>query len=186
MDQALRRLFYGLICILAIFATAVHAQGEKKVKKRAEGQTVITANKLDYNYRSNIAVFKGNVVVKDPEIRMTADEMSITLDRTNSVVKQVVASGSVHVTFEDKIATGRNAVYNALKGEIELRGDAQIMRGEDIVKGDRIIFWMKEGKMVVEPGTVMMSPKTRADGSMDSVFKMDGSTDKKNGAKEGE
>lgn len=144
--RRLKRKKISYLAVCALFCVAVCVAADKK----REGQTVITSDKLDFNYRSNVAVFEGNVVVKDPEITMTSDKMTASFDKEGNI-RVATARGNVKAWYQDKTASSSLMIYQAEKSEVEMRGDCILTRATDIVKGDRIVFWLNEERMVVEP-----------------------------------
>jgi lipopolysaccharide export system protein LptA len=121
--------------------------------------TVITAQKLTYDYKRSIAVFEGDVVVVDPQMRMTADKMIVVFEGTNSV-KTLTAQGNVHITSEDREATCTTAVYKNLGGEVIMTGTPLLKRGRDTLTGDKITFWINEERVVSEPGVLTIFPES--------------------------
>ncbi len=121
-------------------------------------ETIITAKRLDFDYARFIAVFEGNVVVVDPQVRMEADRMNVVFEGSNAV-KSVTATGRVRLWQDDKVATCQRAVYVARAGEVVLRGDAVLTRGNDKVFGDEITFWLFEDRMTSTPGRLVIGPQ---------------------------
>jgi len=115
-------------------------------------KTVITSDRLSYDYKKSLAVFEGHVVVVDPRMTMEADEMRLVFNATNSI-KSVTAVGNVRMKSEDKTATCDRAVYLADSEEVTMTGNARLNRGRDCVTGDRIVFYMEEDRVVVEGRT---------------------------------
>ena len=120
-----------------------------------EGATVITSKQLTYDYKRSVAVFEGEVVIADPEVRMEADRMNVTFENTNTV-KSVSASGNVRITHEDKSATCERAVYAASTGEVVLRGHADLQQPNNRMLGEEITFWLHEDRMVCSPCKVII------------------------------
>ncbi len=121
--------------------------------------TVITAQKLTYDYKRSIAVFEGDVVVVDPQMRMAADKIIVVFEGTNSV-KTLTAQGNVHITSEDREATCVTAVYKNLGGEVIMTGTPVLKRGRDTLRGDKITFWINEERVVSEPGVLTFFPES--------------------------
>ena len=117
----------------------------------AANKTVIKANELTFDYKRSSAVFVGDVYVKDPGIEMRADKMNVLFEGTNDV-KSVTASGNVTLWHEDIVATCKRAVYMSKAGEVHLVGDAVLKRGDDMLRGDEITFWLDKELMICKPG----------------------------------
>ena len=130
-------------------------------------KTVITSQRLDFDYARSIAKFEGDVVVVDPQMRMESDRLNVIFDGSNDV-KSVTASGNVRMWHDDTTATCRSAIYVAGTGEVILRGNARLHRGKDFVKGTKITFWLNEDRMTCEPGFLVVFPK-EGDGFADGL-----------------
>ncbi len=148
-----------LTLIMAMAAGIALAAPEKK------GSTKVTSKRLDFDYKRMVAVFSGDVIVLDPEVKMVTDKLTMAFD-DNRAVKLLTCNGNVKIWYQDKIASAKRAVYQANKGEIELLGDAQLLRGGDIVKGDRIVFNLHNETMICEPGFLVVTPGENKDNSL--------------------
>ena len=121
------------------------------------GQTVITSDSLEFDYRRSIAVFEKNVVVEDAQIRMESDRLTVMFDETREI-KSVTASGHVRLTNADRTAVCERAVYLAKTGEVVLTGNATVSRGRDSVSGSRITLWIDDERVLCEPGRLVVFP----------------------------
>lgn len=133
------------------------AAEEAKKDAVPEQPTTIRADKLSFDYRDMVALFEDNVVVKDPELHMTADRMLVYFDNTNDV-RQVRASGDVRVTSENRSAKCENAVYIRKEGQLILTGNVELQRDRNVLKGRRIVFWINDERVEVEPGNMILYP----------------------------
>lgn len=120
-------------------------------------KTVITAKRASFDYKSSIAEFVGDVVVVDPEVTMNSDKLTVFFDGSNDV-KSVVALGNVRLRYQGKAATCKKAVYIAKDGYIAMSGDATIREGRDTIVGKVIQIWIRDEKMTVEPGRLVIYP----------------------------
>lgn len=122
--------------------------------------TVITSDKLTFDYQQQFAYFQDNVVVVDPEMKLFADRMTVTFSSSNKVT-EIKAEGKVFIIQEDKQARSEIAIYNVQQGVIVLTGKPQVTRGQDILTGDKITFWRDRNKMIVEPrARLVIHPQT--------------------------
>lgn len=125
------------------------------VSARAEGDsaadlTVITSDKLTFDYAQRFSLFEGNVVVVDPQMKLYADKMTVLFSVGNRI-SEIKAEGKVYIVQDDKRARADVAQYNVDQGIIVLTGKPQVTRGDDILTGDKITFWRNQNKMLVEP-----------------------------------
>lgn len=148
-----QRLLNILICgwLLAAGMTA-GAQAPAAAPSLADEDnlTVITSDKLTFDYQKQFALFERNVIVIDPEMRLYADRMTVRFGSDNRM-SEIKAEGRVYIVQADKEARADLAIYNMLQGVIILTGKPQVTRGQDILTGDKITFWKNEDRMIVEP-----------------------------------
>lgn len=154
----IRRCF-GWMALVVTLACGLVAAGENATV----GNTEITAKTLSFDYKRYVALFEGDVVVVDPQLRMEADRLSVIFEGSNQV-KSVTASGNVRLRHEDKTATCERAIYLAQAGEVTLMNSAVLSRGDDRVMGEKIVFWMHEDRMSVTPGRLIIGPQSNAGG----------------------
>lgn len=147
----MRRFFF--VCMVFICTALMALAAEQPVTNR----TTITSDRLSFDYQRMTAEFEKNVVVVDVNMRLQADKLTVVFDSESSM-KQATAMGHVRLLQQDKIGTCQKAIFIAKTGEIMLVGDAQIKRGNDLVKGDKITFWINEDRMVCEPGNLILTP----------------------------
>lgn len=147
--QAAPRAAVLLTCAMCAALAVCYARAQEP----AEGEdniTVITADRLTFDYQKQFALFERNVVVVDPEMRLYADRMTVRFGSDNKL-QEVKAEGNVHIIQQDKEARSEIAIYNVLQGVIILTGKPQVTRGKDILTGEKITFWRDQNRMVVEP-----------------------------------
>ncbi len=112
--------------------------------------TVITSERLTFDQGEQMALFEGNVVVRDPALRMRADRLTVRFDARNQA-ETIEAEGRVIIQQEETTAWAQNASYEVESGKIFLEGQPRIRRGRDILEGDTITFWRDTNKMICEP-----------------------------------
>ena len=133
--------------LLAVIVSAawVSAQSEEE-----SGVTVITSDRLTFDYNKQFALFEGHVVVTDPEMNLKADTMTVRFTEGNEV-ETIDAEGHVQITQLDKVAESGKATYDVSTGKITLVDQPTVRRGKDLLEGEKIIFWRDENKMICEP-----------------------------------
>ncbi|MBN1511529.1 MAG: hypothetical protein JXB13_05900 [Phycisphaerae bacterium] len=138
--------------LITLVATALRAVAQENE------ETVITSDRLEFDYREFVVLFEGNVDVRDPEFGMQADRMFVFFEGTNEV-KQVKAMGNVRVQSADRTATCNTAVYLRDKGQIVMTGDAVLRRQRDQVNGDQITIWLDDQRVLCVPGRLVIYPE---------------------------
>ncbi len=132
-----------LVCVTA-------ALGTLRAQDQAGEETVITADTLLFDYQQRMCVFEGNVVVVDPRMRMESQKLHVFFDTSNNV-ESVVATESVKVVQEDRVATCGRAVYTAGNGAIVMTVNPVLTRGRDQLRGDEIRIYVHSEKVIASP-----------------------------------
>jgi len=124
-------------------------------------KTTITSGRLTFDYKRYTAEFEKDVVVIDPNMKMKSDTLNVIFDNESNI-KQAVAVGNVHLCQQDKTGTCDRVVYVAKTGEVMMIGNARIKRGEDVIKGNKITFWLNDDRMECTPGSLEIISKKGA------------------------
>jgi lipopolysaccharide export system protein LptA len=146
-------------------AAVVMAAGASAQDLKVDGDnlTVITSDRLTFDYQKQFALFEKNVVVVDPEMRLYADRMTVRFGADNRA-QEIKAEGRVHIIQADKESRSELAIYNLVQGVIILTGKPQVTRGKDILTGDKITFWRDQNRMIVEPRARLILQSDAGDG----------------------
>ncbi len=148
-------------CCVGLYPAAVSAQDSGQGGE--ERKTVITADRLTFDYQNRYAFFEKNVVVVDADLHMTADTLRVLFGEDNKA--QVIrAEGHVVITQEDKVARAGLAIYDVVGGKIVLRVNPVVKQDKDELRGDVITYWRDKNLMICEPGArLIIYPKSGED-----------------------
>lgn len=122
------------------FAAAAHAEladKDKPVNLEADTVTLDDVRK--------ISVYQGNVIVSQGTLMLRADRVEV---RQNDAGLQSVSAVGRPVAFRQKLDRRDETIegfadqveYDAVKGQLELIGNARVRRGEDELRGARISY----------------------------------------------
>ena len=160
MKKSNKRLLLAAGCLLTLaVAAGANAQNASPFAghKRPEnaGPTIITSDKLEYDYQNYIALFDGNVDVKDPEFTLKCDRMILFFENTNQV-QRVACSGHVDMVNEDIHVVCGKATYTRLNAHVLLEDDPIVTKGEGTslqrLTGESIDVWLNDSRVVVNNG----------------------------------
>jgi len=112
----------------------------------------ITSDTVEADQKTNRVTFKGNVVAKQEDTTLYANTLTITYDPNTKKLKEIVAVGNVKVVQLDRRATGQKATFDQEKNKVVLDGEAVVREGTNVIRGERIIFYVDEERSVVEGG----------------------------------
>jgi len=113
--------------------------------------TVVTADKLTFDYIKKFALFEGRVLVNDPRLQLSSDRLTIVFTEDGGA-QTIKAEGKVLLTQGDKKARSDVATYDVPSGKIVLAGGPpQVMQGRNILEGEVITFWRDEQRLECKP-----------------------------------
>ncbi len=111
----------------------------------------ITSDTLEADQKQNKVTFKGNVVAKQEDVTLYANTLVMVYDPDTKKLKEIIAIGNVKVVQLDRRATGQKATFDQDQNKVVLDGDAVVREGTNVVRGERITFYVDEERSVVEP-----------------------------------
>ncbi len=141
----------GLIVATATMGFAQMAIGFGGVAHDASQPIEVTSDGLSVDQASGNAVFSGNVIVIQGDLRMAADEVSVmysTGDGSDQV-QEVLATGGVLLTRGADAAEGERAEYSVTESQVNLSGDVLVTQGRTTIAGDRLSIDLTTGNGTV-------------------------------------
>lgn len=142
---------FGLALLLS--ATAAFAQQKIAFGDLNQDTTLpvqVAADQLAVNNADGSAVFSGNVVVTQGEMKLAAGEVRVTYGTEQNDIKELVASGGVVVTNLGDAVEAREAVYTIDSGVIVLSGDVLLTQGPSAMAGQKLTLNLKDGTGVMD------------------------------------
>ncbi len=134
---------------------------QEKKSSEQEKKLRITSDSMLVEKISSIIQFSGNVVVTQQNTVISADSITVILftDEEKSAqksdikqdIKEMIASGNVKFSSDNRSAFADQAIYTASDQKLVLTGDApRIVTGGSYVTGKKIILYQNSGKVIVE------------------------------------
>jgi lipopolysaccharide export system protein LptA len=144
----------------------------------------IDADKLEVFSKEQRAVYTGNVIAVQGETTIKAPTMIVFYERQDKAdkpagaeakpegegegggtqLKRVEAKGGVSVVSKDQVATGNEGVFDRAANKITLIGNIALSQGENITKGQKLVYDTESGIAVVESGPTAGTPGGRVRG----------------------
>ena len=165
---SIRRLLTGAAALVLVVwgmrlaASAQDPGGSQGTAEQKEKINVV-ADLLTSDSEARFAEFIGNVRATQGDTVITSDRLKIfyserLADSKNppageSAVKRIVATGNVKISFDNRVATAQEAVYNSEAKILVLSGSpAKITGGTDSITGEKITYNRSDGRITVESG----------------------------------
>ena len=134
----------------------------------------VTSDKLEYDYKTNVVVYRGEVVAIQGDTKVRSDVLTVTFVRTQTPgtttggtapdpgpdpankggqrVQEIVATGKVRIDNGTRWATGGRAVFEQDTRTVVLTENPVLHDGSNEVAGDRVVVFLDENRSVVEGG----------------------------------
>lgn len=112
-------------------------------------KVVISAPRFQATPNSLEAVWSGGVKVRRGETRLSCDRLVVTYTRGQEI-KALECIGSVEVIDGDRWAKGERAVFDNLKGILEVTGSPEARQGPNRMRGSKVIFFMNKNLLEVQ------------------------------------
>lgn len=144
----------GLAALVLLLAAPAAAQ----TRHNSDAPINFGADHIELQDRANRAVLAGNVSVRQAE--MTLNAQRITVAYTGQVVggspqvSRLDASGGVTVVRPDQTARSRYGVYDLNRRIITMLGGVTLTQGGNTVSGGRLTINLDTGRAVVDGSAV--------------------------------
>jgi lipopolysaccharide export system protein LptA len=157
------RLILPVVALLCFFHLEAEAQTKKGTDKMpgaaagfgfsstARTPIDIQSDTVEASQKQNMVTFKGNVVAKQEDITLYANMVVVYYSPDTKKLSQILATGNVRITQLERRATGQKAIFQQDENKVILEGDAVLREGENVIRGERVIYYVDEERSVIEP-----------------------------------
>ena len=111
----------------------------------------VAADNLDVNQADGSALFTGNVVIGQGEMRLSADRVAVQYAPGDQQrIDSLTATGNVTLVSGEDAAEAAEAVYDVAAGAVLLTGDVLLSQGGNVLAGDRMTVDLATGAAQVQ------------------------------------
>lgn len=126
----------------------------------AQAPIHIQADSMTSTEKTNSVVFSGDVDARQNDIRIRSDKMTVYYSAKDQAkdeadnpqsqqVEKIISVGNVEVTREEWLGTAKEMIYLADKQQVILSGNAKAWQDQNMVSGERIIYYLEEKRSEV-------------------------------------
>jgi lipopolysaccharide export system protein LptA len=116
-----------------------------KVTHDASQPVEITADELTVDQATGSAVFSGNVVAGQGEMRLSAGKVRVEYAQTGGQIDKLIASGGVTLVNGSEQAEAKEAVYVVGSSQIVMTGEVLLTQGRNALAGEKLIVDLTTG-----------------------------------------
>lgn len=152
MVQASRVI--AVLALLALSPAMGWAQGASVafggLKQDTTLPVEVSADQLAVNQADGTAVFTGNVLVGQGEMRLSAGKVQVEYTADGSGISKLFASDGVTLINATDAAEAREAIYTIDSGNVVMTGDVLLTQGANALSGQKLVIDLKAGTGVME------------------------------------
>ncbi|MDU8910183.1 LptA/OstA family protein [Aestuariicoccus sp. MJ-SS9] len=124
------------------------------IKQDTSAPVEVSADSLSVNQSDGTALYSGNVVIGQGEMRLAAPQVLVVYSEGARRIDRLEASGGVTLVSGDEAAEADRADYDIDAGTIEMVGNVLLTQGGNALTSERMV-------VNLEDGTAQMSGRVR-------------------------
>ena len=137
------------LALMLLLATPALAQGQIDfggLSQDTSAPVEVTADQLDVDQNDGSAVFSGNVLVTQGEMRLTAARIVVNYATGEAGrIQTMNATGGVTLVNGSEAAEAQEAVYDIDSGNVVMTGDVLLTQGQTALSGNRLTIDLETG-----------------------------------------
>lgn len=115
-----------------------------------EEEIEVTSQTLSVDQETGFAIFEGDVVVIQGELRMSAERVEVLfIDETNEISRLIATGGVLLANAEDEAEADR-ADYDITTSLLTLTGDVLVNQGETVVSAESMVVNVTDGSATMQ------------------------------------
>lgn len=145
------------ICALALPPVAA-AQGAQvafgSMQQDTDAPVEVTADQLSVNQSDGTALYSGNVVIVQGQMRLAAPRVLVVYSEQAGRIERLEATGGVTLVSGEEAAEAERADYDIEGGNVTLSGNVLMTQGANALTGERMV-------VNLDTGTAQVSGRVR-------------------------
>lgn len=147
MFNSLRAL--SLACAVGLLPLAASAQGTSVafggLKQDTTLPVKIDADQLTVNQADGSAIFTGNVLAAQGDMRLSAAVVVVQYTADGKAIERLHATGGVTLANLTEAAEAQEAVYTIASGLVVMTGDVLLTQGTSAISGQKLVIELESG-----------------------------------------
>lgn len=145
--MGLRLLLAALFA--AVLSTAAFAQGANvafgTIAQDTSLPVEVSSDELSVDQQTGSAVFTGNVVIGQGDMRLSAQRVMVVYRATQDGIAKMEATGGVTLVSGADAAESQRADYDIDEGTIVMRGNVLLAQGASALSADTMTIRLTDG-----------------------------------------
>lgn len=140
---------YKFLVLLVVLVFVPLISGANK--DVANSPVKVQADEMRYYGTERKSTFHGNVVAVSDNYTLTADNVTVLLDKKNEISK-IKCVGNVNFRSDDIISISKQADLDQKKKVAVITGNVKVWQGENYLEGEKVYIYYEEERIVVDKG----------------------------------
>jgi lipopolysaccharide export system protein LptA len=143
--------------ILSAFLLSIGAPALAQTNIDLGGMTVdtsaaveVTADSLAIDQETGTAVFTGNVIIGQGDLRLSAGAVEVVYGTESSEIARLIATGGVTFVTASEAAEAQSADYDITTGLLTLTGDVLLTQGASAISAQSMVVNVATGTASME------------------------------------
>ena len=152
-------LKYGFLCALMLLTGASLASAQTNIALGGiavdtSAAIEVTADSLSVDQDTGIAIFAGDVLIIQGDLRLSAARVEVIYGTDTSEIARLIATGDVPFVTAEEAAEAQRAEYDVTTGLLNLSGEVLLTQGASAISA-------ADMTINVTDGTATMSGRVR-------------------------
>jgi lipopolysaccharide export system protein LptA len=110
----------------------------------------MAADSLTVDQATGAALFEGNVVIGQGDMRIAAQRVSVSYDAETGDITRLDIEGQVTFVTATEAAEAARAIYDLATGVLTLTGDVLLSQGASAISADQMVIDLENGSARME------------------------------------
>ncbi|MFW2545549.1 lipopolysaccharide transport periplasmic protein LptA [Primorskyibacter sp. 2E107] len=144
----IRRLIVTLLIAgLPVLAQAQQGTAVKfgSMQQDTNAPVEVTADSLSINQTDGTALYTGNVVIVQGDMRLAAPRVLVVYSESQGRIDRLEASGGVTLVSGDEAAEAERADYDIEGGSVTMAGNVLLTQGPNALTSERMVVDLDTG-----------------------------------------
>jgi lipopolysaccharide export system protein LptA len=138
-----------IICIALLSSTPVFSQGTSvafgTLRQDTTAPVEMTADNLAVDQSTGTAIFQGNVMIGQGDLRISAQRVEVVYRAENSGIAKLAATGGVTLVSGSDAAESERADYDIDSGTIVMTGNVLLTQGPSALTANKMTVDLRDG-----------------------------------------
>jgi lipopolysaccharide export system protein LptA len=138
-----------VICLALVSAAPAFAQGTNvafgTIRQDTTAPVEVTADNLSVDQSTGTAIFDGNVLIGQGDLRLSAAKVLVVYRDQNAGIARLEASGGVTLVSGPDAAESQRADYDIDSGTIVMSGDVLLTQGPSALTSEKMTVNLRDG-----------------------------------------